>query len=136
MNSLTVSRRLFATLALSSAVALLGASFGARASEQAFTQAAFDKALASGAPVVVDFAANWCPTCKAQKPVVDALLQEPKRQSLTLLRADYDTETALKKRLNVSQQSTFVVFKAGKEVGRSTGQTDKTEIAQLFDKAL
>ena len=33
-------------------------------------------------------------------------------------------------------QSTFIVLKAGKEVGRSTGQTDKAELAGLFDKAL
>ena len=45
-------------------------------------------------------------------------------------------KTALKKQLGVTQQSTFVVFKAGKEVGRSTGQTQKQAIADLFDKAL
>lgn len=136
MTAFTTSRRVFTTLAASTALALLGTSFSVGAAEHPFTQAAFDKALASGEPLVVDFAASWCPTCKAQKPVVDALMKEPKRQSLTLLKADYDTETALKKRLNVAQQSTFVVFKGGKEVGRSTGQTDRTEIAQLFDKAL
>ncbi len=118
------------------AAAALAAASVAGAGETAFKQAAFDQAVAAGKPVVVDFQASWCPTCKAQKPLVDALLQEPKRKELTLFAADYDTESALKKQLRVSQQSTFVVFKGGKEVGRSTGQTDRAAIASLFDKAL
>ena len=108
----------------------------ASAAEVAYTKAAFVKAIAAGQPVIVDFQASWCPTCKAQKPIVDALLAEPKRKGVTLFAADYDTERELKKELRVVQQSTFVVFKGGKEVGRSTGQTNRTEIAALFDKAL
>ena len=73
---------------------------------------------------------------QAQQPIVDALLAEPKRKDVTLVVADYDTESALKKQLRVTQQSTFVVYKDGKEVGRSTGQTDRAQIAALFDKAL
>jgi thioredoxin 1 len=106
------------------------------AGEVAYTPAAFEHALAAGTPTVVHFRASWCPTCKAQKPIVDALLHELKRKDLTLLAADYDTETALKQRLRVVQQSTFVVFKGGKEVARSTGETRKEAIAALFDKAL
>ena len=106
------------------------------AGEVAFTQAGFDKAVAAGRPVIVDFQASWCPTCKAQKPIVDALLKEPKLKDVTLFSADYDTEAALKKQLRVAQQSTFVVFKGGREVGRSTGDTSRDGIAALFDKAL
>ena len=57
-------------------------------------------------------------------------------QPVTLFLADYDFEDALKKKLGVTMQSTFVVFKGGKEVGRSTGQTQKQAISDLFDKAL
>lgn len=125
----------FATRALG-AFAAVTFSLAAFSAEVPFTQGAFDAAVAAGKPVVVDFKASWCPTCKAQKPIVDALLAEPKRKDVTLFAADFDTEAALKKQLRVSQQSTFVVFKGGKEVGRSTGQTDRAAIASLFDKAL
>ena len=108
----------------------------AHAGEQPYTQAAFDLAVAAGRPVIVDVQASWCPTCKAQKPIVDALMTEPARTKVTLFKADFDTESALKQRLKVVQQSTFVVFKGGKEVGRSTGETDRAAIAALFDKAL
>ena len=115
---------------------VLALPLAASAAEVAYTKAAFVEAIAAGQPVIVDFQASWCPTCKAQKPIVDALLAEPKRKGVTLFAADYDTERELKKELRVAQQSTFVVFKGGKEVGRSTGQTNRTEIAALFDKAL
>lgn len=111
-------------------------SLGVSAGEQAYDKAAFDKALAEGRPVIVDFYADWCPTCKTQKPIVQELLREPKMKDVTLFVADFDKEKDLKKALRVSQQSTFVVFKAGKEVGRSSGQTKKGDIAALFAKAL
>jgi len=116
--------------------ALVAAAALAHAAIQPFDKAKFDAALAQGKPVIVDFAADWCPTCKEQKPIVDALMDDPKRQKLTYFVADFDKETALKKRLHVTMQSTFLVFKGGKEIARSTGQTDKAELAGLFDKAL
>jgi len=116
--------------------ALLAGMTIAGAGQAAFTREAFDKAVASGAPVIVFVHAPWCPTCRAQKPIVDALLSEPKRKDVTLFVADFDTETALRKHLGVAHQSTFVVFKGGKEVGRSTAQTDRAAVATLFDRAL
>jgi len=118
------------------AMSLGVAAVAAFAGERPFNQAAFDKALADGKPVVVDFAASWCPTCKEQKPIVQALLKDAKRKSLTVFVADFDKEEALKKQLKVTMQSTLVAFKGGKEVARSTGQTDKAELGALLDKAL
>ena len=129
-------RRLFLIRSLAVAAAFCGASLLAVAGEVPFDQAKFDAALASGKPVILDVAASWCPTCKQQKPIVDALLKENKLKSVTLFKADFDTEDALKAKYGVTMQSTFVVFKDGKEVGRSTGQTQKQAIADLFDKAL
>ena len=119
-----------------SAAAVFLCTAAAFAGELPYDKAAFEKALAEGKPVIVDFFADWCPTCKAQKPHVQSLLGEPKMKSVTLFIADYDKEKDLKKALRVSQQSTFVVFKGGKEVGRSTGQTAKEDLAALFGKAL
>jgi len=63
-------------------------------------------------------------------------MQEARRKDIALFVADFDKETALKKRLKVTMQSTFIVLKGGKEIARSTGQTEKAELAALFDKAL
>ena len=124
---------------LRSVIFVLGlglATLAAVAAELPFNKAKFDAALAQGKPVIVDFSASWCPTCKQQKPIVQELLKGKKLQPVTLFVADFDTEEALKKRLGVTMQSTFVVFKGGKEVGRSTGQTQKEAIGELFDKTL
>ena len=106
------------------------------AGEQPYDKTAFDKALAEGRPVIVDFFADWCPTCKAQKPHVQSLLGEARMKEVTLFIADYDKEKDLKQALRVTQQATFVVFKGGKEVARSTGQTKREDLAALFGKAL
>lgn len=118
---------------------VIGLGFAAMASfagEMPFDKAKFDAAIAQGKPVIVDFSASWCPTCKQQKPIVQGLLKEKKLQPVTLFVADFDSEESLKKQLGVTTQSTFVVFKGGAEVGRSTGQTQKQALSDLFDKAL
>ena len=109
---------------------------GAWAGEVPYSKAAFDKALAGGKPVIAYFHADWCPVCKAQAPLVRELLKEPRMKDVTLFLADYDKEKGLKKALRVSSQSTFVVFKGGKEVARSTGETSKEKLAAVFAKAL
>jgi thiol-disulfide isomerase/thioredoxin len=126
--------KFLSSLAAALAAFLLAAS--AWAGELPYEKAAFEKALAQGKPVIVDFFADWCPTCKAQKPHVQSLMGTPKMKDVTLFVADYDKEKDLKKALRVTQQSTFVVFKGGKEVGRATGQTAKEDLAALFGKAL
>jgi len=106
------------------------------AGEVPYKKAAFDKAVAGGQPAIVYFHADWCPTCKAQQPLVRELLKEPRMKGVTLFSADFDRESGLKKALGVSTQSTFIVFKGGKEVARSTGQTNKEDLAATFAKAL
>ena len=50
--------------------------------------------------------------------------------------ADYDSEKVLKKALGVTKQSTIVVFKKGKEVARSTGETQYDSLAVLLQSAI
>jgi thiol-disulfide isomerase/thioredoxin len=108
----------------------------AGADEQPFSTATLDQLLASGQPVAVDFHADWCPTCRAQAPIIRQLLSTPEFKNLTILIANYDTELALRKSLNVAKQSTLVVFRHGKEVARSTGDTSREGLAGLLRQAV
>jgi len=108
----------------------------ATAAEVPYTKARFEKQLADGQTVVVYLHATWCPTCKVQQPIVDRLSSEAEFKSMTVFEADYDSETALKKSLRITQQSTFVVFKNGHEVTRSTGETTESSIRKTFEAGL
>jgi thiol-disulfide isomerase/thioredoxin len=75
--------------------------------ERPFDQTQFDAARAAGKPVAVVFHADWCPTCRAQAPVLKDLSQTPELKSMTLYIANFDTEKGLKKSLGVTMQSTI-----------------------------
>lgn len=109
---------------------------GVTAGQVPYDEARFDAALAQRGSFVVAIVAEWCTTCSRQEVVVTELLEEPRFQGLTLYIADYDREMKLRQRLRVALQGTFVVYKDGREVARSTGVTDKAALAALFAKAL
>jgi thioredoxin 1 len=108
----------------------------APAAEIPFDQTQFAAARDAGKPVAVVFHADWCPTCRAQAPVLKELSQSSELKPLTLYIADFDTEKVLKQSLRVTQQSTIVVFKGGKEVARSTGATQRESLAALLRQAV
>lgn len=56
---------------------------------------------------VLFFHASWCPTCKAANADIVARPDEIPA-GVVLLKTDYDTETALKEKYNVTYQHTFV----------------------------
>jgi len=124
------------TLRIAVATVWLALAGTAAAAEVPFNQAQYAQAVATGKPVVVYLHADWCPTCRAQQPIVDRLSKDPHFKDVTIFVADFDKETALEKSLKVSQQSTFVVFKQGREVTRSTGQTSEAAIRAVLEQAL
>jgi thioredoxin 1 len=104
--------------------------------ELPFNQAQFDAMRSAGGPVAVVFHADWCPTCRAQAPVLKELSETPALKPLTLYVANFDTEKALKRSLGITQQSTIVVFKGGKEIARSTGDTQRDRLDALLKQAV
>jgi len=106
------------------------------AGELPFNRAQFEQAQAAGKPVVLFFHADWCPTCRVQQPILQRLSAEPQLQPVTIFVADFDSEVALEKMLHVAQQSTLVVFRQGREVTRSTGQTSEPALRATLQQAL
>lgn len=101
-----------------------------------FTPSALAAAQKAGTPVLVEISAPWCPTCKAQKPILDKLLGSEKFKSFVTLDMDFDSQKDDVKALKATMQSTLIVFKGTQEVGRSAGVTDPAAIEALLAKAL
>ncbi|WP_315722433.1 MULTISPECIES: thioredoxin family protein [unclassified Bradyrhizobium] len=133
---MTFSRRFFATAAVAAtfAVAGLGTAFAVDATP--YSDAAFKAAQTAGQPILIEIHAGWCPTCKAQKPIIDKLAAEPKFKDLKIFRVDFDDQKPVVKGFGAQMQSTLIVFKGASETGRSVGDTKEASIAALLDKSL
>jgi thioredoxin 1 len=127
-------RHLLAGLALMVAL-FLSAPLEAR-SRKPFDAKAFEAAQAAGQPILVEVSAPWCPTCKAQKPILANLAAKPKFKDVTLFEIDFDSQKDLLRMFKVQMQSTLIAFKGRQEVGRSTGDTNAASIERLLDKSL
>ena len=101
-----------------------------------FSADAFKAAQAAGSPILVEIHADWCPTCKAQRPILDKLTAVPKFKDLKIFRVDFDAQKPAVKEFGAQMQSTLIVFKGAAEQGRSVGDTKEASIAALLDKSL
>jgi thiol:disulfide interchange protein len=99
-----------------------------------FDRATFQALQAAGKPILIDVYADWCPTCKAQEPIVSELLTRPQFAGYTRLKVNFDTQKDVRRKFGVSQQSTFIVFRGANELGRSTGDTHLESIASLLGR--
>ena len=127
-------RHLLGALALTAALA--AAPLASAMSPQTFDQKAFAAAQAAGKPILLHVTAPWCPTCKAQKPILSKLEGTAKFKELVAFDIDFDTSKTLLRQLHVAQQSTLIVYKGKQETGRSTGDTDAGAIEALLSKAI
>jgi thioredoxin-like negative regulator of GroEL len=131
-------RFLNGALIASAAVAALAAPFASAWANSAvpFSAEAFKAAQASGSPILVEIHADWCPTCKAQNPILDKLTSNTKFKDLKVFRVDFDAMKPVVKQFGAQMQSTLIVFKWTAEQGRSVGDTKEASIEALLDKSL
>lgn len=106
------------------------------AEKTAYAPAAFAAAQAAGAPILVEIFAPWCPTCRAQQPILERLEAEPKFKALKVFRVDFDNQKEIVRSFGVKSQSTLIMFKGQQETGRTVGDTDAGSIAALLNTAL
>lgn len=102
---------------------------------QPFDQSRFDALRQQGKPVLVWIHADWCPTCRAQGRVLDELLPMPALQGLAVLKVDFDSQKPVVRAFRAVQQSTFILFKGGREIGRSLGDTRRDSILAFLRQA-
>ena len=122
--------RLFVSVLLLSSAAL-----GHALELKPYSAVALTQAQQAGQPVALHFHADWCPTCRTQDKVLDALKAE-KGIDITVLKVNYDTEKDLKRRFKVNSQSTIVVLKGQQEAARLVGDTSSDAIRGALKAAL
>lgn len=127
---------MFRRSAIAAAMSALAVLPALAADKQRFDAEAFRKAQESGAPILVDIAAPWCPTCQAQKPIIEKIAQDPRFKALKIFQVDFDTQKDAVRQLNARNQSTLIAFNGSKETARSVGDTNAKSIEALISSSL
>ncbi|MGL5734368.1 MAG: thioredoxin family protein [Beijerinckiaceae bacterium] len=88
-----------------------------------YSPQAFERLLAARRSFIVHVHAEWCSACRMQEARLKTLLVDPAIRALPFVRVDFDRDGDFRRRYRVTAQSTLLVFKNGREVARSTGET-------------
>jgi len=118
-----------------SALSLFAALPAQAAPQRPYDAQAFKTAQDAGKPILIEVHADWCPTCKAQMPILDRLSSPKEFTELVRLRVDFDSQKDLVKSFGARMQSTLVLYKGGKEVARSAGETREDALRAMLAKA-
>jgi len=131
--------RLFALVAVIGVLFVGAVQLSARADTTNWTKynaAEFMMAQKKGKTIVVDVYADWCPTCRAQAPILDELRAENQSSDTLFVKVDFDEEKEFLRAHRIPRQSTVLVFKGMDEVARSIAQTNRTQLRQTVLSAL
>mgnify|MGYP001609747386 CR=1 FL=1 len=129
-----LSRRAFAAFVVIAGTVLSGTAFAAETVP--YSQPGFDAAQTAGRSILVEIHAPWCPTCKAQAPILSSIEKGAGYEKLVVFHVDFDSQKDAVQRFGARMQSTLITFKGGKETGRSVGDTNPDSIAALLAKAI
>ncbi|WP_127090815.1 thioredoxin [Aquabacter cavernae] len=102
-----------------------------KVSDQSFDQ----DVLKSGAPVVVDFWAEWCGPCRMVAPILDEVSGElGDKIKIVKLNVDENPETASK--YGIMSIPTLLLFKDGKIASRQVGAAPKAKLVQWINGSI
>lgn len=121
-----MSRLIKSLLVLTAALAAVPALAGA--GWKTYSAGEFQGLQSQGKTIVADVHADWCPTCRAQQPTLEALRTDPRLRNVVFVRVDFDRDTDFLRRFRIPRQSTIVVFKGNRETARSVAETRPAQL--------
>lgn len=98
-----------------------------------FSEARLKALQAENALVLVDIAADWCPTCAKQKTILAKFQKMYPDANLNVLTVDFDTQKDWVIHFKAPRQSTFVLFKGATQRWFAVAETREDVI---FDELL
>ena len=104
--------------------------------QEKFDAALFEAQLSAGKSILVVAHAPWCSTCRAQESALKSIYANDTYKNITYFVVDFDSQKEVLKKFGIQRQSTLIVFKDGKEVGRNIGATSTSTIESLLKQAL
>lgn len=100
-----------------------------------FSKEGFEKALAGGGVLAVDFWATWCGPCKMLAPTIERLAGTYEGRA-AIGKVDIDQEQELAIQYGVMSVPTVILFKDGEEVQRLVGVQPEARYAEALDALL
>ena len=91
--------------------------------------------LESSIPVLVDFWASWCMPCRMLAPTIEKLAEE-NQGKLKVCKLNTDENQNIAAQYGIQGIPTLIVFKEGKEVGRTVGVMSKEKLQEKLDPIL
>ena len=87
-----------------------------------------ERAWKSNDLVLLEFHASWCSTCLIQRNVLNDIFKNPEFAGIRRFTLNYDVENQLKREFRVSSQSTLILTRNGKELSRSVGVVNPSDL--------
>ena len=91
--------------------------------------------LESTIPVLVDFWASWCMPCRMLAPTIEKLAKE-NQGKLKVCKLNTDENQNIAAQYGIQGIPTLIIFKEGKEVGRTVGVMSKEKLQEKLDPIL
>ena len=100
-----------------------------------YGDAAVQKAIASGKPVVVHVYADWCVQCHAQAAILNSLKNDAAYANVVFFKVDFDKQKDVVAKLNCPR-STLIAYKDGREAARMSWDTTKDSVVRILKAAM
>ena len=103
--------------------------------DAAWSLADFEKIAKENDAVVVDFYAKWCAPCLKMMPMVDKFAGEFAGK-VTVIKVEADGNQAILQANGIDEIPSFLVFRKGKLLQKTSGFREEPKLKELFEQAI